>query len=852
MSEPVAATLVLPTRNEHETIGPFLGELRDALAGTGQRYEVLVVDDSDDNRTISEVDRAVKELWPFGLDVRHHHRPPNERSGGLSGAMIEGLRRAQSDVVVFKDGDGQHPPHVAPELIAQLDEGKQIVVGSRYRKGGSAKGLDGWLRHAVSRGATAVTKLLFPRGLRGVTDPMSGCFAVRRDQLDLDELRPRGFKFLLELLAHHPHLERSEVPLQFRPRAAGESKAGEGNGTAFLKQLPSLRLRTLPSFVKFAFGGALIALLGVLMLEGLVRAGVTPVAANAVQLATTLGLSFLYSGYLWRHQAKKTLPRRAVWFGLTRGTTMVLSWLWFIALLGEGLHHQLANIICLSGGTVLNYLSSKYLVFCSPIRPRRVPWLGLTTLVSANALLAITVINLGVRSTLIVLLVSYALFSLVTSGLEVQWRLFGRRTPEARQQMRFPDPVRPEKASISFSLVVLALDEAQVLADTLRNLAQQVHPHIEIIASLVKGDTATIVAAETVAAETDRVRVLVCDYGGKNHKAKQLNEALKVCKGDYVVPFDAEDDVHPELLLHVEALIDQTNADVVVGGVQLVNLDLAIQQDAHWLAKQWIKLRGWFCVHNVLEYYFWFSSRMFYQIKQQLVPLPGNTVCIRREKVEAAGGWPVSPTEDCALGVKLSVEYDVKVVAAYDPRLATREETPSHIFGRGGLDPQRQRWDLGFLLELLKQLWLQLPTLRQRMMAAYILGMPFIQAFNAILLPLFTTAFFMLSGPVGLVLIMFTPFIPIIMSIMLQVTGLGEFSRDFEVKARLRHYLSVMFMAYPYQLLLGYSAVMAIKRLIKRQFEWTKTSHSGLHRPLVTPTVSTDAVDDDIKREVTA
>ena len=89
-----------------------------------------------------------------------------------------------------------------------------------------------------------------------------------------------------------------------------------------------------------------------------------------------------------------------------------------------------------------------------------------------------------------------------------------------------------------------------------------------------------------------------------------------------------------DLFVHVEALIHRTNADIVQGAVQLMNLGSA------W--------REWFKVHNVEEYRAWYSSRMAFQVSTGFVPLGGNTVYIRASLLRAAGGWPASPTEDCA------------------------------------------------------------------------------------------------------------------------------------------------------------------------------------------------------------
>jgi cellulose synthase/poly-beta-1,6-N-acetylglucosamine synthase-like glycosyltransferase len=460
-------------------------------------------------------------------------------------------------------------------------------------------------------------------------------------------------------------------------------------------------------------------------------------------------------------------------------------------------------------------------------------------LLLACAVVTWTVWLVGPTTWLLGFLVGYAIFNLLTSGIEVRWRLYGRRTPEAREAMTFPPAVLPAKTTRRFSLIVPALDEAAVIAETIRALTRQTHPNVQIVISLAEGDDATIHEAQVAAARSSRVALAIRPYE-RCSKPQQLNAALELCDGDYVGVFDAEDDVAVDLLLHVEALIDETSADVVQGGVQLVNLDLPVPAGVTFLRRCHARLRGWYCVHNAMEYFFWFSSRMFYQVDQGFVPLGGNTVFVRRELLRRAGGWPLNLTEDCALGVQLSVEHNAKVVAAYEPRLTTREETPSCLFGAGSLDRQRRRWNQGFLSVLLNGEWLRLPSLQQRLMALYILATPFIQAANGVMLPVSVAAFVWLTAPVGWVLWMFSPFIPMVITMWLQVTGLREFSQQFDRKAAPRHYVSLALGNYPYQIVLAWSAVMGVKRHAAGQDSWLKTAHDGLHRPtggspMVTP-----------------
>jgi cellulose synthase/poly-beta-1,6-N-acetylglucosamine synthase-like glycosyltransferase len=237
-------------------------------------------------------------------------------------------------------------------------------------------------------------------------------------------------------------------------------------------------------------------------------------------------------------------------------------------------------------------------------------------------------------------------------------------------------------------------------------------------------------------------------------------------------------------------------------------------------------------VHNVLEYFFWFTSRMFYQVRTGFVPLGGNTVFIRRELMERAGGWPDNLTEDCALGVLLCTKYGARVAAAYEPELATREEVPQTIGDRrhGSLFWQRVRWNQGFLSILLQGRWLALPTLRQRVLAGYILATPFLQACSALLLPLAVATIFWLKVPVAVAMLMYAPFLPILITLVTQLVGLREFARAYDRPVLWRHYVFLVAGAPVYQWVLMGAAFWAVWQHLDGNTTWHKTAHGGHHR----------------------
>ncbi|WP_242086486.1 glycosyltransferase family 2 protein [Microbacterium lacticum] len=280
-------TVIVPTFNE----GPNVAELvrRVGAALDGRDAEILFVDDSTDDTP--DIIRVV--AGTASLPVRLIHR--DDPVAGLGGAVLEGLRAAEARWCLVMDGDLQHPPEDIPRMLDRAAAGDvDIVVASRYVAGGTAGGLANATRTAVSRASTALTKSMFPRKLHGTTDPMTGFFLVDRDALDLDALRPRGFKILLEILARR-QLRIGEVPFAFATRYAGESKATFTQGIRFLTQLAMLRFGRMSAF---ALVGGVGAIANLVIMWGLIRLGMDYIPAAIIASEVTIIGNFLLLEYL--------------------------------------------------------------------------------------------------------------------------------------------------------------------------------------------------------------------------------------------------------------------------------------------------------------------------------------------------------------------------------------------------------------------------------------------------------------------------------------------------------------------------------------------------------------------------
>jgi len=227
-SEPIS--IVLPTFNEVETVPGVIEELQDQLV---REHETIVVDDDSPDGTPEVVD----ELWSDDPRVRVVKRTDES---GLASAVLRGIREAKHEAVVVLDADGQHPPSIVPSLVAELERGSDVVVGSRHA-GGAIESEWSRTRYALSFGASLLAWAAIPDA-RPLQDPMSGCFAVRRNVVaSVDgRLEPQGFKILLEILAVAPIDEVAEVPLYFEPRGSGESNMDTDEVRSYIRHLARL------------------------------------------------------------------------------------------------------------------------------------------------------------------------------------------------------------------------------------------------------------------------------------------------------------------------------------------------------------------------------------------------------------------------------------------------------------------------------------------------------------------------------------------------------------------------------------------------------------------------------------
>ena len=181
-------SIIIPTYNEKDNIIPLVERIDHALSN--QNYGIMFVDDNSRDGT-AELVATLSPKYPVKVMVRRDKK-------GLASAVVDGLNQVTGQIVVVMDADLQHPPEVVPNLLQAIEGGADIAIASRYIGGGSCQGW-GLIRRIISKGALILVHLLLP-STRRIKDPVSGFFVFNRQVVTHADLRPTGFKILLEVL----------------------------------------------------------------------------------------------------------------------------------------------------------------------------------------------------------------------------------------------------------------------------------------------------------------------------------------------------------------------------------------------------------------------------------------------------------------------------------------------------------------------------------------------------------------------------------------------------------------------------------------------------------------------------
>lgn len=336
------ATVIIPTYNEVGNIEKTISELFNVFSKIESwKMQILVVDDSSPDKTYELVQDLRKTIKNLYLLI-------NKKKSGLGSAYLKGMGYAfgdlKSDLVFEFDADLSHNPKKIPSFLKKIDEGYDLVVGSRYIPGGSIPSDWGLHRKFLSKVGNIFIKTILTNF--SISDWTTGYRAITKKTYDLiaPEMvgeRFSGYTFQIGFLykAVQNKLKIAEVPFHFVDRTIGKSKMGPEyiiNNIIFLAKMRIQEFMKSRLF-KFLVVGSFAAGVQLVSLE-LFRIFATYLIANILSIETSIVFNFIINN-LWtfsdRKLKKRDIPLKFLQFNLTSAGSIIIQMI--VAFLGTTL-----------------------------------------------------------------------------------------------------------------------------------------------------------------------------------------------------------------------------------------------------------------------------------------------------------------------------------------------------------------------------------------------------------------------------------------------------------------------------------------------------------------------------------
>jgi dolichol-phosphate mannosyltransferase len=218
--------IIIPTYNEADSTPKMIDVLATIVPTIKEHdMQVLYVDDSSPDGTAEIVKQKMKQ-YPW------LHLLINSKKDGLGAAYAVGMKHAmtelKADYLMEFDADFQHPPQDIPRLVAEINNGYDYIVASRYINGGSIPQTWGFNRKFLSIVGNMVARILL---MVPKIHDMTGGFKLSRvkgfmDEFDFSKLLSKRFAYKIHLFFYmlQKKAKVKEVPFAFAPRSEGESK----------------------------------------------------------------------------------------------------------------------------------------------------------------------------------------------------------------------------------------------------------------------------------------------------------------------------------------------------------------------------------------------------------------------------------------------------------------------------------------------------------------------------------------------------------------------------------------------------------------------------------------------------
>jgi glycosyl transferase family 2 len=340
----IGVSVVLPCLNEEDAVGSVVREAFEGLGALGVRGEVIVVDNGSTDRSVARAEAA-------GAKVVHEPRR------GYGRAYLTGLRTARGEFIVLADADGTYDLRRLRDLVAPLQDGRDVTLGSRLR-GAIEPGAMPWSHRWI--GNPLLTRFLNLVYGIGVSDAHCGIRAVRRSALPRLDLHATGMEFASEMVlkAARRGLDVAEVPVAYR-RRRGKSKLSR-----YRDAWRHVRLMLLHSpTTLFLIPGGLLFIVGAVVMLALAGGPVTVGGRSweihsmlVGSIATLVGAQIVQLGVVARayavvHEGERDALLERVWHrvrlehGLAAGGAVLTAGLGVLAfVVGRWVLHGFGNL----------------------------------------------------------------------------------------------------------------------------------------------------------------------------------------------------------------------------------------------------------------------------------------------------------------------------------------------------------------------------------------------------------------------------------------------------------------------------------------------------------------------------
>lgn len=334
------AIVIIPTYNEKDNIERVISSLLEVFNKISDwQMGILIVDDTSPDGTYKIVEKLQKKHPELHLLI-------NQKKSGLGGAYLKGMDMAFNQLgaeVVFEfDADLSHDPSKIPAFLAKIDQGSDMVLGSRYIAGGGIPADWGWHRKFLSIVGNIIIMVVltdfkirdWTTGFRAITKKV---YEVVHPNLHKE--RFSGYTFQIGFLhqAIRAGFKVVEVPFVFVDREHGHSKLGPEYIKNTLSYIFRARIKELlhSRFLKFAMVGGLGAIIQLVSLQFWRMIFPYQLAFFlAIELAV---LSNFLVNNVWTFADRKLsllqMPLKFLQFNLASGGSIVIQQL--VAIIGE-------------------------------------------------------------------------------------------------------------------------------------------------------------------------------------------------------------------------------------------------------------------------------------------------------------------------------------------------------------------------------------------------------------------------------------------------------------------------------------------------------------------------------------